>query len=118
LQGEHAVGRVIARPFTGATGNYTRTPRRHDFSLPPPGPTLLDQVQSGGQPVRAIGKVSDLFAGRGVTASRPTASNAEGIAALIAALQERDGGLVFCTLVDFDTLYGHRNDPAGFARAL
>lgn len=118
LAGEHAVGRVIARPFTGGPGSFQRTPRRHDYSLAPPGPTLLDVATGARLPVLAIGKVSDLFAGRGVTESRPTASNAEGIEALLAALSEPATGLVFATLVDFDTLYGHRNDAGGFAAAL
>jgi phosphopentomutase len=118
LEGEHAVGRVIARPFAGGPGDFRRTPRRHDFSLPPPGPTLLDRVAASGQPVVAIGKVADLFAGRGVTASIATAGNADGLTALLAATERGGPGLVFATLVDFDTLYGHRNDPAGFARAL
>jgi phosphopentomutase len=118
LTGDHAVGRVIARPFAGPAGAFRRTVRRHDFSLPPPAPTLLDAVAAAGDPVVAIGKVADLFAGRGVTETLPTQNNAGGISALQARLAAPGGGLIFATLVDFDTLYGHRNDAPGFARAL
>jgi phosphopentomutase len=118
LDGEHAVGRVIARPFTGPPGGYTRTPNRRDFSLPPPAPTLLDRMVARGHRVVTVGKVDDLFAGRGVTEAIHTKGNAEGEETL-ADLARRPGeGLVFANLVDFDQLYGHRNDPAGFARAL
>jgi phosphopentomutase len=118
LAGEHGVGRVIARPFEGTPGNYRRTTNRRDFSLPPPGPTLLDRLVEAGHQVLTVGKVDDLFAGRGVTEAMHTSGNAEG-EALLAELTRKGGpGLVFANLVDFDQLYGHRNDAAGFARAL
>jgi phosphopentomutase len=118
LVGEHAVGRVIARPFAGEEGAFQRTTRRRDFSLPPPGATLLDRLAEAGRPVVTVGKVDELFAGRGVTESIHTAGNAEGEDVLAQLARTRGEGLVFANLVDFDTLYGHRNDPAGFARAL
>ncbi len=118
LTGEHAVGRVIARPFVGEPGNFKRTPRRHDFSLPPPRPTLLDRLQEAGFQVITVGKVADIFAGRGITRSVPAGGNAEICAMTLRAFRELEQGLVFATLVDFDTLYGHRNDVEGFARAL
>ncbi len=118
LTGEHAVGRVIARPFEGAPGGYRRTTRRRDFSLEPPAETLLDRLSHAGQRVITVGKVDDLFAGRGVTEAIHTEGNAEG-EAVIEDLARRAGeGLVFANLVDFDQQYGHRNDPTGFARAL
>jgi len=111
------IGRVIARPFVGAPGAFRRTPRRHDFSMPPP-PTVLDAIRAAGLPVRAVGKVADLFAGRGIGESHPTASNAEGMRVTDAIWRGAEAGLVFANLVDFDTLHGHRRDPGGFARAL
>jgi phosphopentomutase len=118
LDGEHAVGRVIARPFTGEPGNYRRTPNRRDFSLEPPVPTLLDRLTARGEPVVAVGKVDDLFAGRGLSEALHTKSNAEG-QEILAGLVRRSGhGLVFANLGDFDQQYGHRNDPVGLARAL
>ena len=118
LQGVHAVGRVIARPFEGAPGNYRRTANRRDFSLPPPSRTLLDRMLERGRTVITVGKVDDLFAGRGVTDAIHTHDNAEGEAALIDLVQRPGEGLVFANLVDFDQQYGHRNDPKGFAHAL
>ena len=118
LTGEHAVGRVIARPFVGEPGAYRRTERRRDFSLEPPSPTLLDRLVERRHPVVTVGKVDQLFAGRGVSDAIHTANNAEG-EEVLADLARRGGeGLVFANLVDFDQQYGHRNDPAGFARAL
>ncbi|MBI5708871.1 MAG: phosphopentomutase [Candidatus Eisenbacteria bacterium] len=118
LTGGHAVGRVIARPFVGEPGAYRRTPNRRDFSLAPPESTLLDRLVASGEPVVTVGKVDDLFAGRGVTEALHTKDNAEG-EDILAGLARRPGrGLVFANLVDFDQQYGHRNDPAGFARAL
>ena len=118
LEGPNAVGRVIARPFVGAPGSYRRTPHRHDFSLEPTGPTLLDRLADKGEPVLTVGKVDDLFAGRGVSEALHTQNNAEG-EEILAGLARRSGrGLVFANLVDFDQQYGHRNDPVGFARAL
>jgi len=118
LTGEHAVGRVIARPFAGSPGDYRRTTNRRDFSLEPPSATLLDRMVRARQRVITVGKVDDLFAGRGVTEAIHTTSNAEG-EDVLADLARRTGeGFVFANLVDFDQQYGHRNDPAGFARAL
>lgn len=118
LTGKHAVGRVIARPFIGKPGNFQRTPGRRDFSLPPPRPTLLDRLQEAGYDVAAVGKVADIFAGRGVTKKIPAAGNREILCKALEAFQELERGLVFATLVDFDTLYGHRNDVYGLAKAL
>ncbi len=118
LTGEHAVGRVIARPFIGTPGHFTRTANRHDFSLAAPGVTLLDTVSGAGQSVIAVGKISDIFAGRGVTSARFTHSNAEGMAEMMRAVGEDFQGLCFVNLVDYDMLYGHRRDPVGYARAL
>jgi phosphopentomutase len=118
LRGEHEVGRVIARPFEGEPGAFVRTPDRHDFSVLPPQPTLLDAVSGAGQEVRGVGKISDIFAGRGVTSSRPTRSNDEGVTAVVEELGAIERGLVFANLVEFDSSYGHRNDPAGYAAAL
>lgn len=118
LTGEHAVARVIARPFVGQPGNFRRTERRHDFSLPPPRPTLLEVLTARGYTIVAIGKVSDIFAGRGITRSIPVKNNTENIRRTIEAVRGMVPGIVFTNLVDFDTLYGHRNDPVGFARAL
>ena len=118
LQGEHGVGRVIARPFTGTPGAYVRTPRRRDFSLPPTSDTLLDRLVARNERVVTVGKVDDLFAGRGVTEAIHTRDNAEGQDVLVSLLRRSGEGLVFANLVDFDQQYGHRNDAPGFARAL
>lgn len=118
LTGENSVGRVIARPYVGTWPNYTRTTRRHDFSLQPTAVTMLDQLSESGKDVIAVGKINDIFAGRGVTEFTRTTGNDEGIQKTI-ALTERDfNGLCFVNLVDFDMLYGHRNDVEGYARAL
>ena len=118
LVGPHAVGRVIARPFEGEPGSYRRTARRRDFSLAPPAPTVLDRLHDAGRNVITVGKVDDLFAGRGVTDAIHTTGNEEGETVLLDLVKRSGEGLVFANLVDFDTQYGHRNDPAGFARAL
>ncbi len=118
LAGEHAVGRVIARPFTGLPGDYRRTTNRRDFSLEPPAASLLDRLQRAGQRVITVGKVDDLFAGRGVSDAFHTRGNTEGEDVLEDLARRTGEGLVFANLVDFDQQYGHRNDPAGFARAL
>jgi phosphopentomutase len=118
LTGPHEVGRVIARPFTGAPGSFTRTTDRHDYAVEPPSPTVLDHVSGEGLEVRAVGKIADIFASRGVTSSVPTTSNDEGIEATISELHAISRGLVFTNLVDFDQSFGHRNDPSGYARAL
>jgi phosphopentomutase len=113
----HDVSRVIARPFAGAPGNFERTTNRRDFSIEPPAETLLDALASAGVRRTGIGKLDDLFAGRSIT-SRHTASNSEGIDAIHAWLSGYDSGLLFANLVDFDQLYGHRNDAPGFYKAL
>ncbi|NLA11422.1 MAG: phosphopentomutase [Firmicutes bacterium] len=118
LRGEHAVGRVIARPFVGRPGAFQRTPRRKDFSLDPPGRTLLDEAAAAGYPVAVIGKVADIFNHRGVTVHRPGSGNEATAAALCGLLEEIPRGLIWATFGDFDTLYGHRNDCPGFAAAL
>jgi phosphopentomutase len=117
LVAPHDVARVIARPFAGSAGTYVRTANRRDYALAPPEETLLDDLAAAGVPRSGVGKVDDLFAGRSIR-SRHTSSNAEGIQAILEWLQEGEGGLLLANLVDFDTLYGHRNDPAGFERAL
>ena len=117
LQGEHAVGRVIARPFVGTSGNYTRTPRRHDFSLTPPG-TLLNVLKYYGKDVISIGKINDIFAGSGVTESHPTTGNKNGMEVLDEMVTRDFDGLCFANLVDFDMLYGHRRDIEGYATAI
>ena len=117
LVAPHDVSRVIARPFLGAAGTYRRTKNRRDYSVLPPGETLLDALAGAGVPRAGVGKVDDLFAGRALR-SRHTANNAEGIQAILEWLSAPQGGLLFANLVDFDTLYGHRSDVAGFERAL
>lgn len=109
------VGRVIARPFVGSAGAFTRTANRHDYALDPRGDTLLDCLTRANITVVSIGKVKDLFAGRGIARAIPTASDAEGIDAVLDTMRHLPGGLIFANLVDFDTLYGHRNDVAGYA---
>lgn len=117
LTGENAVGRVIARPFAGESGNYYRTGGRHDYSLEPTGVTMLDKLKQNGFDVISVGKINDIFAGRGITESHPTKGNAEG-EALLLDIQKRDfRGICFVNLVDFDMLYGHRNNIAGYAAA-
>ncbi len=118
LKGEHAVGRVIARPFKGEVGSFYRTGGRHDYSLEPTGTTLLDKMKEKGFEVISVGKIHDIFAGRGTTESNPTKGNAEG-ERLLLEIQKRDfSGLCFVNLVDFDMVYGHRNDTEGYAAAL
>jgi phosphopentomutase len=118
LDGKHRVGRVIARPFTGTPGHFVRTSRRHDYAVDPPRPMLLDVLQERKVPVFGIGKIHDIYNGRGVEDYVTTKSNADGIEKLSAATREPKQGLIFCNLVDFDMLYGHRKDVEGFARAL
>ena len=118
LRGKHGVGRVIARPFAGAEGAFVRTGGRHDYSLEPPGVTMLDQLKEAGYQVIAVGKIRDIFAGRGITSHRPAAGNREGIERTLECLKEDFEGLCFVNLVDFDMLYGHRNDVDGYAKAL
>ena len=112
------VGRVIARPFVGTPGAFTRTANRHDYALDPTGDTLLDWLSRHDVPVISIGKISDLFAGRGITRSIPTSSDSDGLERLTAAMAETPAGLIFMNLVDFDAVYGHRNDVAGYAANL
>ena len=118
LTGEHGVGRVIARPFLGESGNYKRTGNRRDFSLEPTGVTLPDVLAANGLDVISIGKIRDIFAGRGITESYPTHSNKEGMDALLELQKKPFHGLCFANLVDFDMVYGHRNDVDGYAGAL
>lgn len=118
LKGELAVGRVIARPFTGSEGNFTRTKNRRDFSLVPPSNTMLDYIKNDKKEVFAIGKIEDIFVNKGITKSIHTTNNADGIEATISAIKEDFEGLIFTNLVDFDMLYGHRNDLKGYSDAL
>ena len=118
LCGEHAVGRVIARPFSGKYPDFKRTSRRHDFSLLPPKKTLLDAIKSAGKSVIAIGKITDIFAVQGITDSFFTASNSDGMKKTMATLDRDFEGLCFTNLVDFDMVYGHRQDIDGYASAL
>lgn len=114
----HRIGRVIARPFVGAPGNFRRTYNRRDFSLVPPEPTLCDILTAAQIPVVGVGKIADIFAGRGVPIALHTEGNAHGMAITLEAMERMDRGLLFVNLVDFDMVYGHRNDCAGFAQAL
>jgi phosphopentomutase len=118
LVAPHDVARVIARPFSGADGAFARTPARKDLSVPPPGRSHLDELQAAAVPVHAVGKVADLFAGRGIDRAHPGASNAEALAATTALLDELETGLVFANLVETDQVYGHRGDLEGFHAAL
>lgn len=118
LVGEHGVGRVIARPFIGEPGNFIRTANRHDFSLEPPAVTMLDQLKAAGMDVIAVGKIKDIFAGKGITESVYTSGNQEGIERTLEYLDKDFEGLCFINLVDYDMLYGHRRDVEGYARAL
>jgi phosphopentomutase len=114
----HAVARVIARPFLGSPGAFRRTPHRHDFSLTPPHDTALDRIRDAGLPVTGVGKIGDIFVQKGIDRSLPTSGNAEGMSTTLACVADQPTGLIFTNLVDFDMLYGHRNDPAGYAAAL
>lgn len=118
LTGKHNVARVIARPFTGKPGNFRRTENRHDFSVRPPSPTILDALCSAGFEVVGIGKIHDIFAGQGLSHSISASNNQQVIEGTLEALEREIPGLIFANLVDFDMLYGHRNDPQGFAYGL
>jgi phosphopentomutase len=118
LRGPHEVGRVIARPFVGQPGAFKRTANRHDYPVPPPPGMLLDQLHDRNIPVYAVGKISDIFLGRGITQSVKTKGNADGMAKTCEAMAIQPDGLIFVNLVDFDSLYGHRNDVEGYGRAL
>jgi phosphopentomutase len=118
LQGEFAVARVIARPFVGQPGDFKRTENRRDFSLPPHRATLLDNLKAAGYMVAGVGKIEDIFDHRGLTVSNHTGNNLAGVDGTIEFIQTRQPGLVFTNLVDFDAVYGHRNNPPGYAQAL
>ena len=118
LDGPNKVGRVIARPFTGTPGNFRRTERRHDYAVEPPRPMLMDVLVERNIPIFGIGKIHDIYNGRGVDRYITTKSNADGMQKLHATLQEQSSGLIFANLVDFDMLYGHRKDVEGFAKSL
>ncbi len=118
LVGEHGVGRVIARPFVGSAGNFTRTSNRHDFSIEAPGVTMLDQLKEAGKDVIAVGKIKDIFVDRGITESVYTTGNEDGINKTLEYMEQDFEGLCFVNLVDFDMLYGHRRDVDGYAKAL
>ena len=118
LRGPHEVGRVIARPFAGAPGSFARTSNRHDYAVPPPPGMLLDRLHDRGVAVHSVGKIFDVFLGRGIQDSTKTNNNTEGMAQTLEAMQEAGRGLVFVNLVDFDQQYGHRNDVDGYGAAL
>jgi phosphopentomutase len=118
LRGPLEVGRVIARPFTGSSGAYTRTPNRKDYAVPPPPGMLLDALDEAGVPVHSIGKIFDIFLGRGIRSYDKTKSNADGMTQTLKALSEHPKGLIYVNLVDFDSLFGHRNNVEGYAQAL
>ncbi len=118
LDGPNRVGRVIARPFTGAPGNFRRTERRHDYAVEPPRPMLMDVLVERGVPIFGVGKIHDIYNGRGVDDYATTKNNMDGMAKLDEALVKRPAGLIFANLVDFDMLYGHRKDVEGFAKSL
>jgi len=118
LQDEWKVARVIARPFIGTEGNFIRTANRRDFAIEPPSPTLLENVKDGGYEVVGIGKISDIFTGKGITKNVHTENNLDGIEKIINSMSEVKRGLVFANLVDYDSKYGHRNDAQGYAKAL
>lgn len=112
------LGRVIARPFIGLPGSFQRTSNRHDYAMPPISETLLDRLVAGGHQVTSVGKVADLFAGKGISSSHPTKSDADGVDKVEALMSTQDRGLIFANLVDFDAVYGHRNDTPGYAANL
>ncbi len=118
LDGEHRVGRVIARPFAGIAGNFRRTERRHDYVVEPPRPMLMDALAELHVPILGVGKIHDIYNGRGVENYVTTKNNADGMAKLASALALQNSGLIFANLVDFDMLYGHRKDVEGFAQSL
>src|SRR5579863_10239458 len=118
LRGKHEVGRVIARPFLGSPGSFTRTANRHDYAVPPPKGMLLDRLKERGVEIFSVGKIFDVFLGRGIGEFEKTRNNADGMAKTLGAMESFDQGLIFVNLVDFDQLYGHRNDVEGYAQAL
>jgi phosphopentomutase len=118
LRGPYEVGRVIARPFIGTPGAFERTPNRHDLAVPPPAGMLLDQLSEAGRPVYSVGKIFDVFLGRGIGGHVKTKNNADGMARTLDAMNSEADGLIYVNLVDFDQQYGHRNDVEGYAGAL
>ncbi|MGD0981129.1 MAG: phosphopentomutase, partial [Solirubrobacteraceae bacterium] len=118
MRGPDAVGRVIARPFEGEPGDFRRTSGRRDYALAPPTRSYLDELRSAGAPVHSVGKVGELFAGRGIDEAHPGATNAEALASIGALINDLDSGLVFANLIETDQRYGHRKDVAGFHAAL
>ena len=118
LTGPHTVGRVIARPFEGEQGAFVRSPERRDFSVPPPGPTVLDRLQDAGVAVLGVGKIQDIFSGQGISEARYSDSNDHGVDLTLEYLRRSGPTLVFTNLVDFDSKYGHRNDPPGYAACI
>jgi phosphopentomutase len=117
-QGEYAVGRVIARPYVGKPGEFKRTSNRHDYAVKPPAPTVMNALKDAGLDVIAVGKIGDIFSMEGITESLPTKSNADGVDKTVLAMKRDFRGFCFTNLVDFDSLYGHRRDPEGYAKAL
>jgi phosphopentomutase len=118
LIGEHAVGRVVARPFTGEDSNYFRTSNRKDFSLEPFSATILDAMKSQGLDVIGIGKIEDIFSGRGISEAKHTINNSQGLDVTVELIKKTNKGIIFTNLVDFDMVYGHRNDPQGYKKAI
>ncbi len=118
LDGDLRVGRVIARPFLGSEGNFYRTTNRHDYAVEPPYKTLLDVIKDKGLEVMAVGKIKDIYAGRGITDHLPSKGNDDGVNKILEFMKRKATGLIMCNLVDFDMLYGHRNDPENYAKAL
>lgn len=118
MMGDNAVARIIARPFIGSVGNFSRTPNRRDFSLDPSGDTVLDIAKREGFDVIAVGKIEDIFNGRGITEAVHTVDNMDGINKTIEYIEKQNKGIIFTNLVDFDSMYGHRRDPKGYKRAL
>jgi len=118
LRGPYEVGRVIARPFEGSPGHFTRTPNRHDYAVPPPKGMLLDQLEQRGVFIHSVGKIFDVFLGRGIKESTKTKNNTDGMAQTLEAMRESAEGMIFVNLVDFDQQYGHRNDVEGYGAAL
>jgi phosphopentomutase len=118
LRGPHEVGRVIARPFTGAPGSFTRTSNRHDYAVAPPAGMLLDRLHDRGVAVHGVGKIFDIFLGRGIRRTAKTKNNSDGMAKTLEAMGALDAGLIFVNLVDFDQQFGHRNDIEGYGAAL
>ncbi|SHK05857.1 phosphopentomutase [Desulforamulus aeronauticus] len=118
LDGEHKVGRVIARPFVGQPGSFRRTANRHDYAVPPPEPNILTELQRAGVNTMGVGKVFDIFAGVGISDTIKTKSNMDGVDKILEFMKNTRQGLIFANLVEYDSLYGHRNDPVGYARAL